>query len=71
MTTKTYTTIQGDTWDSISFKLYADEKLLTILMNANPDHIETVVFSAGVQLTVPSRPADPPSTLPPWKKVTT
>ncbi|AQT84146.1 hypothetical protein ERICIV_03422 [Paenibacillus larvae subsp. larvae] len=66
----TYTTIQGDTWDGISFKLFKDEKLLTILMNANPAHINTVVFSAGVQLTVPPRPAEIPSSLPPWKRVT-
>lgn len=65
--TKTYTSIQGDTWDWISFKLYGDEKQMVELMKANPDHIHTVIFSAGVSLTVPEVTPKSASTLPPWK----
>ncbi len=50
---RTYTTIQGDTWDSISYKMYGREKFMGILMQANLDLIETFVFSAGTVLTVP------------------
>ncbi|AJK27742.1 tail protein [Bacteriophage Lily] len=67
----TYTTIQGDTWSTVAYKVYQDEKLLTVLINANLDHVNTVVFSAGVRLAVPSRPAEIPSSLPPWKRVAT
>ena len=32
---KTYTTIQGDMWDSIAYKLYGDEKYMCQLMKSN------------------------------------
>lgn len=63
-----YTTIQGDAWDGISFKLYGDERYMNILMHANPDHAHTVIFSAGVHLAVPDIPVGTSNTLPPWKQ---
>ena len=36
MATKTYTTVQGDTWDLISFALYGTEKYVGELMESNP-----------------------------------
>jgi len=65
----TYTTNQGDTWDGISFLLYGTERYMTLLLEANPAHTATVIFSAGVQLIVPERPAEQADTLPPWKRV--
>ncbi|WP_110933808.1 tail protein X [Paenibacillus bouchesdurhonensis] len=65
---KTYTTIQGDTWDGISFKLFGEERFSVQLMNANPGHIETVVFSGNIVLHVPELPAEQSQTLPPWKR---
>lgn len=49
----TYTTIQGDTWDGIAYKLYGDEKYMKNLIEANWLYADTMVFSAGVELTVP------------------
>ncbi|MBB6670507.1 tail protein X [Cohnella nanjingensis] len=63
-----YRTLQGDTWDGIAFKLYGDAKLMTLLINANPDHAQTVIFSAGVQLKAPDRPAETADDLPPWRR---
>lgn len=31
----TYTTIQGDTWDLIAYKLYGEEKYMKNLIEAN------------------------------------
>jgi phage tail protein X len=63
-----YTTVQGDTWDGISFKVYEQASLMTLLINANPEYVSTVVFSGGVILTVPEKPADAADTLPPWRR---
>lgn len=65
-----YETIQGDTWDVISKKVYGDEKRLVELMRVNPAWIHTVFFPSGVLLDVPiTEVEDIPSELPPWKQV--
>jgi len=63
-----YTTTQGDTWDTIAFKLYGRESLMTRLIRANPEHARTVIFSAGVVLAVPEAPEEVSEDLPPWKR---
>jgi phage tail protein X len=67
----TYTTKQGDMWDAIAYKVYGSEYLMHTLMDANPDHITTVIFSAGIVLLVPDLVSTTPQNLPPWKRVTT
>lgn len=66
----TYTTVQGDMWDTIAYKVYGNEQSLILLMRANPVHLRTVVFDAGVRLTVPVLPPDATTGLPPWKRGT-
>ncbi|KGE20638.1 tail protein X [Paenibacillus wynnii] len=63
-----YTTIQGDTWDGIAYKVYEQSHLMTLLMNANPDHTKTVIFSGNIVLKVPDKPANASETLPPWRR---
>lgn len=67
---KTYRTIQGDTWDIISYKNYGSEKYVDILIDANYKHRETVFFAAGVVLSLPEINTNEKSNrnLPPWKK---
>lgn len=64
----TYRTIQGDTWDGIAYKVAGSEMKMTTLMQANPEHIETVIFSADVILTIPEIGAATSDTLPPWRR---
>ncbi|MBU5672648.1 tail protein X [Paenibacillus brevis] len=64
----TYITIQGDTFDGISFRLFGEERFAVNLMKANPTQLNTAVFSAGVVLTVPDIPAEQSDELPPWKR---
>jgi phage tail protein X len=63
----TYTTIQGDTWDLIAYKLYGDEKYMRYLVQANYPHIDTLVFSSGTVLTVPELPEEPDEDAPYWR----
>ncbi|MEA0565304.1 tail protein X [Lysinibacillus irui] len=48
-----YTTIQGETWDLIAYKLWGSEYLLPLLLEANPQHRHTLFFSGDVILNVP------------------
>ncbi|WP_274528331.1 tail protein X [Paenibacillus piscarius] len=64
----TYNTLQGDTWDGVAFKLYGNAQLMTLLINANPIHASTVVFSGNLVLNVPDMPAEASNTLPPWRR---
>ena len=53
MSNERYRTIQGDTWDLISFKIWGTEKYHEELQEANREHYNTVFFSANVVLKVP------------------
>ncbi len=64
----TYTTTQGDMWDFIAKRVYGTESAMNVLLSANLKHINTVVFSAGVELTVPDYSAPTSSSLPPWRR---
>lgn len=64
-----YTTIQGDAWDKIAYAVYGDELKMHWLIEANPTHRETVIFPAGVVLSIPEL-ATEPSRAPaaPWER---
>lgn len=64
-----YSTIQGDTWDGIAHKLYGSSLQLVRLMEANPEHMRTVIFGAGVVLQVPELPEQSAAGLPPWRRI--
>lgn len=66
---KTYTTIQGDMWDSIAFTQMGSVDYTDQLMNANQRFREYYIFPAGLVLTIPSPVLSISDTLPPWKKV--
>lgn len=66
-----YITQQGDTWDLISLRMYPDiggEQLTDILLDANPEHIHTVIFSANIELDIPDADVPVIENLPAWKK---
>lgn len=67
----TYTTKQGDTWDIISNNQYGDELFMDVLIKENIDHRKTVLFPAGVVLTIPdidTSSVDYKANLPIWKR---
>lgn len=62
-----YRTIQGDAWDTVAFRLWGQERLAHHLMDANPEHLDVVIFPAGVELAVPDIVVQPETPeLPPW-----
>ena len=66
-----YKTVQGDTWDLIALKMYpkiGGEKLMDVLLEHNPSHIHTVIFSANVTLMIPEIDVPVVSNLPAWKR---
>ena len=63
-----YTTAQGDTFDSIAFWLYGDEKYMKELIEANWDKADTLVFDSGVQLIAPDVYEDEDEDLPFWRE---
>ena len=64
----TYTTISGDTWDIVAYKVYGDEMYMDKLIKANIEHKDTYIFPAGVKLTLPEIDLEVSETLPPWKQ---
>ncbi len=60
-------TIQGDTWDRLAKRVYGDELLCDVLMQASPVHLNTVIFPAGVVLVVPETEKSVRSAPPPWR----
>nr|WP_325304625.1 tail protein X [uncultured Oscillibacter sp.] len=66
---KTYTTVQGDMWDSIAHAQLGDVAHTDKLMNANLQYREFYTFPAGVVLVLPEIKNTVSSALPPWKKV--
>lgn len=66
-----YTTVQGDKWDGIAFKVYGDTRFTDVLIAANLKYRKIYIFSAGIVLNVPEVETKVTSDdLPPWKKVT-
>ena len=52
---KTYTTVQGDMWDSIAFRQMGSTDYTDRLMNLNPAYRNYYTFPAGVVLTLRNR----------------
>lgn len=66
---KTYTTIQGDMWDSIAFSQLGSEAYTDRLMNLNPQYLGYYTFPAGIVLET-ARPCRGCRRCPaPWKQV--
>jgi phage tail protein X len=66
---KSYTTVQGDTWDSIAYRELGDTAYTDKLQNLNSVYRDYYIFPAGVVLELPDAVTVPTNTLPPWKQV--
>ena len=64
----TYTTIQGDTWDVIAYKVYGKEACMAKLIEANDDLAHIAVFSSGVKIVCPPFEPRASKILPPWRR---
>lgn len=61
-----YTTVQGDTWDLIAYRLWRSEYLLPLLLEANPKHRDVIIFDGGIKLNVPDIDTTTYTTRPAW-----
>lgn len=65
---KHITTNAGDTFDSISYAQYQNEKLSSEIIALNPGFCDVLIFGEGVDLTIPVYDTEKtPDTLPPWR----
>lgn len=64
----TYTTIQGDTWDLIAYRLYGAEKYMRYLFEANWPQADVLVFPSGTVLNVPDPPEEVDEDAPFWRQ---
>lgn len=62
-----YTTSQGECWDEVAKKVYGSEKYVGYLMQHNLPLLNTTVFSAGVTINTPVKPAEE-TDLPAWRR---
>lgn len=66
----TYTTVQGDMWDSIAHNILGDVAHTDKLINLNQRYREYYMFPAGIVLQLPEvTETTAKTTLPPWKQV--
>lgn len=64
-----YVTSQGDTWDSIAYDLFGNEEYMGILMDANLDLLDILVFSSGTVIQVPEEmPEETDEDMPFWRQ---
>jgi hypothetical protein len=47
-----YICVNGDTWDSVSFKVYGTEFMYDIIMNDNRQYSDVIVFGGGETLSI-------------------
>lgn len=69
---KTYTTVQGDMWDSIAYSQLGSVAYTHQLLLLNQQYHDIYIFPAGVVLTLPDVDATTDTAaaaLPPWKQV--
>lgn len=64
---KTYTTAQGDMWDSIAHAQLGNAAYMDKLMQANLAYREYYTFPAGIVLVLPEITQAASDNLPPWK----
>lgn len=66
----TYTTIEGDRWDTVAYKAYGDALRYPEIAEANRDVPLTDILPAGLTLRVPVIQEAELDTnlLPPWKR---
>lgn len=64
-----YTTRKGDTFDELALQVYDSEKQAHLLIEANPDYADVLIFDAGVVLTIPVYENTVlPESLAPWRR---
>ena len=64
-----HTAAGGDTFDSLAFRFYTEERIAHYIIQANPDYADVLIFEGGEKLRIPTlESVESPDTLPPWRR---
>lgn len=64
-------TVEGDTFDGLALEYYDDEKQAGLIIGANLDYCDVLIFESDVEIRVPIvENVETPETLPPWRRET-
>lgn len=63
-----YMTMQGDTFDILALDAYDDEFKAHMIIQANPEYADVLIFDEGIKLKIPVIEDESIETLPPWKR---
>ena len=67
--TITQIALQGDTFDSLAYRLYGEERMSHYLREYNRGYSDVVMFDGGEELIVPLlTKTESTDTLPPWRR---
>lgn len=67
--TITQVALQGETFDSLAYRLYGEERMSHYLRKYNREFSDVVIFEGGEELTVPLlSQTESTETLPPWRR---
>ena len=62
-------TIQGDTWDLLSYRIYGSAAFMDRLIEANPAHRRKAILPGGLFINAPEiDTAKTNDAIPPWKR---
>lgn len=68
MEDKIYTTISGDTFDTIAYKIYGDSKSFVGIIESNQQYSGVLRFEAGVKLIIPKKEKIKDENIAPWRR---
>lgn len=61
----------GDTFDTLALAAYSEERMATVLIEANPDLSDMVIFEGGELVRIPIvEKIQTQDSLPPWRRIT-
>lgn len=61
-----YTAAWGDSYDMLALQAYGDERLASLIAEANPQYVDVLLFEGGEALRIPTIER-PPVSAPPWR----
>ena len=62
-----YEAVAGDTWDSIAFEFYTDERKSSLLIQENREYADVLIFEGGELLYIPVLEEESSGSTPPWR----
>jgi len=66
-----YVAMPGESFDAIALSAYDDEKLASLIIDANPQYCDALIFEGGEKLLLPVvdlAEVQSAAALPPWRR---